>query len=269
MAFGIGVLVPVTGEMLTRSDPLGNMLLFHGLAWLIMTTAGIYVSSLARNLVHAISILVPFAFVLGLALVGGLWLVEMLGPGPIQRYAAISAEQHFTAVIGALLFVALLWQAWRNGVPNMGEGLAWRFNMAAIAAVWLIAVLSVAGTRTRVWESLRSEPAPMPALATIPGVQPDVLAALTHVAVLTPEGCLWDYGSPGLYQGSKVLRQLGVEHTWLSMEDEGLVVETRDGGGPGNRIRGATEVHEPVRTEGRPTAGGGAEVDAGNRAGRL
>lgn len=219
IAFIIGVLVPVVGESITRSDPVVNMMVFHCLAWLIMTTAGIYVSSLARNLVHAISILLPFGVLLALSSASGLWGVAMLGPGPIDRYAWIPMEWHFYTVFSVLLFVALMWLAWRNAVPGMshGQGALWRFNGGTIAVVWLVSVLVVAGSRTRIWERLRVEPAALPALNLVEGVEPGVEVMWWYVAVLTPEGSLWTYGSPGEMQGPIAVQQLGAGHTWLSM----------------------------------------------------
>jgi hypothetical protein len=220
IAFGIGVVVPVIGEMLTRADPFMNMLIFHGLAWLIMTTAGIYVSSLSRNLVHAISILVPFGVLLALALGGGVWLTEQVVPASLSWQAWLSTELHFMVMTGVMMFLALLWLAWRNSAPGWNHVAAWRNNLSVIAAVWVTGILLVSGMRARAWEWLRPEPAPGPALAAHPGVQPDVAIAWTHVTVLAPDGSLWVYGSPGVRTDSAKPaspRRLGEGHRWLSI----------------------------------------------------
>jgi hypothetical protein len=216
------------------------MLLFHSFAWLIMTTAGIYVSSLARNLVHAISILVPFGIGLGLALAGGLWLVETFGP-PLDGYAAIPTGPHFMAVTGLLLFLAVLWLAWRNSAPGRGEGFALSANLSLLATAWVAGVLLVSGTRARAWEWLRPEPKPMPALSPHPEVHPAVMVSHDRVAVLTPDGNLWLYGpDPGRgarenqvndTQPPAEIRRLGEAHPWVnfSATDNQLYAVRSDG----------------------------------------
>jgi hypothetical protein len=224
LAFAIGVVVPVIGEQLFRSGPFTGMLILHGLAWLIMTTAGIYVSSLARNLVHAISILVPVAVGLGLAWAGGLWLTEAWSRQPMSDSAAIPLELHFTTVTGVLAFVTALYLAWRNSAPSRGEGVAFKLNASGLATAWLVGVLLVAGMRGRAWEWLRPEPAPLAPLAALPEVQSRLAAGGWNVCVLTPDGRLWRYGletAPNYSEDGAPrarpasLRQLGAGHQWL------------------------------------------------------
>ncbi|MCL4180995.1 MAG: hypothetical protein KJ072_25025 [Verrucomicrobia bacterium] len=225
LAFGIGVAVPVIGEQLFRSDPFTGMVLFHGLAWLVMTTAGIYVSSLARNLVHAISILVPFAVGVGLAWAGGLWLTQAWSQQQMSAYAAIPLELHFNEVVGLLVLATALYLAWRNSAPGRREGLALRFNLSCLTTAWIVGVLLVSGMRVRAWEWFRPEPSPLTPIAASPGVQPDMAAGWWNVVVLTPDGRLWRYGfnfpptggrEEALHARPASLRQLGADHRWSS-----------------------------------------------------
>jgi ABC-type transport system involved in multi-copper enzyme maturation permease subunit len=225
-AFGlsllIGVIVPVLGMKLSGFKTELEIVKFLVVAWLLLTAAGLYVSSLARNLVHAISILVPFAIVLALALTGGIWLVRKLGPQPPDWYAGIPHNLHFQIVMLALFFVILLWLGWKNSAPGRAVALSMRLNATSLVTTWIAAVLLVVGMRHRAWEWLRPEPSPLPALTAYPGVKPDVVAGHTHAAVLTPDGNLWSYGLPTdgstpYPRGTRTLRRLGESHRWLSM----------------------------------------------------
>jgi hypothetical protein len=220
ISFGVGVIVPVVGGTIIYDGTPSGALKFLVIAWLLMTTTGIYVSSLARNLVHAISVLVPFAVAVALAMGGGLWLTHVLSQQPIDAYSRIPIELHFRVVTGGLFLVALLWLAWRNCVPG-GETLrrALGLNVGLLAAALMAGVLLVSGTRARAWELLRPEPGASAPLAVHPAVQPDVAVLWMRVVILTPDGNLWHYGVDPNHSDSStktVLRQLGEGRSWLS-----------------------------------------------------
>jgi hypothetical protein len=220
ISFVIGVIVPVVGGMIIYDGTPSGALRFLVIAWLLMTTAGIYVSSLARNLVHAISILVPFTVALALVMWGGLWLTHVLSQQPMDAYGRIPIKLHFRVVTGGLFFVVLLWLAWRNCVPG-GDTLrrALGLNVGLLAAALIAGVLLVSGTRARAWEWLRPEPKAGRPLTVHPAVQPDVAVGWMRVVILTPDGNLWHYGvdlNHSVSSTKTVLRQLGEDRGWLS-----------------------------------------------------
>ncbi len=197
LSFIIGVILPLIGEAVTHSAPLRDMLQFHLWAWVIATTVGLYVSSLARNLVHAVSILVPFGVALGMALSGGIWLTRALtGESSDGSPCRIQLGWHFTVVTGLLMSLAALWLAWKNSAPGRNEmAVIWK-NGSILTATWMTGLLVVSGMRARAWEWLRPEPKAGPAMAVYPGVHPDVAMFWPWAAVvLAPDGGLWLLGS--------------------------------------------------------------------------
>jgi hypothetical protein len=133
LALVVGVVVPVIGMKVSYAE-VGLITPYQlGLAWILMTTAGLYVSSLARNLVHAISILIPFAIGLTVALTGGVWLTRVWGPQPPDWYPGIPHDTHFKVVMLALWFVVLGWLGWKNSAPGVGMSPALRLNVSSLA----------------------------------------------------------------------------------------------------------------------------------------
>lgn len=152
--------------------------------WFCGTLAGLYASSLSRNLMQGLSILAMLGVaVAGLVLVGNL-LWGRLTPPPTRL-------GYF--VVGGLLCAAFLWMGLRNFREDHGGSRLARFNGLAMAATLLAGVGLTTLIYQRSWEAFASEDVG-PALPAKAGVHSKLVNALGNgvtVAALMPAGSVW------------------------------------------------------------------------------
>ncbi|MCB1124979.1 MAG: ABC transporter permease [Verrucomicrobiae bacterium] len=205
----LGVVVPVvlglaliwvtsrSGDGPTRDRMLYELAvpLALGILWVLATTAGLYASSLARNLLQALT------FVTGL--IGGLAGMAMIGNRLWGWWGPPEAPPYWLAALIAplLLIPTLLWLGGRNHRANLSGSQRLRLNATVLPGMVLAVMALTAAVYCRVWEiwpprpvgtALNAKPGIRPKLVTSGESVPEVSSAYgpepATVAALLPDG---------------------------------------------------------------------------------
>lgn len=158
------------------------------LGWMVyaiaVSTLGFYASSLTRNLLHCLSLLIGLV-ITGAVLYGSFaFATRDFTPSPTLLFGVIAVPA---------LFVLLLVLAFRNyALQDSGQRTSIR--NASVLALATVAVLGATlAVYSRSWESLLPEPSPSG--APLSGtVTPKIASAPDRALLLLPGGSLWGWG---------------------------------------------------------------------------
>lgn len=201
----------VTGSMnvfRTVSDPnrtaeaLWVTLGLPGLFCLVATAVGIFASSLVRNLLQALSLMIGFVAATWIAM--GLFLLN-------YQNASVSPLGLLALVAVPTLLVALCWLSYRNYREAVPGARLWRRNLIVLAVAYAGILATTAAVYARAWEVFL--PTPRISESHVKGtVTPKILAQHPVHFILLPNGSLWEW-KPDRTDSSPP-RQLGKAGEW-------------------------------------------------------
>ncbi len=154
------------------------------LAGVTATTAGVFASSLARNLLQALSLIVE--------LVAAIWVLASLfllvysgwSPVPLPLLGLVGLP---------ILLVVLGWSAFRNYVEAVPGARLWLRNLAVVGLTCGCIFGITAAIYARAWEVIMPGPGLSSFRVTGPAA-PRIVAQLLPCSVLLPDGTLWEWG---------------------------------------------------------------------------
>jgi hypothetical protein len=202
ISFVLGVIAPLSlellawgvwGDLLTRIDFAGSrpqdLAFAHGLAWLTLTTFGLWGSSLSRSLTQALSLLCIVA-------AGSLALTPFLAMSFPDHDYVVSPKAIFLLCAGLVFLPGLVWLTRRNYavlVPGWRQGI---WNLGVLAVFGVTASVAALAAYNRVWEVLIPEPRPdrgrAEAVARLG--EPRILSRWGRLMILPGDGSIWGWG---------------------------------------------------------------------------
>ncbi|MCP5518401.1 MAG: hypothetical protein H7A45_14205 [Verrucomicrobiales bacterium] len=195
LAFLLGVVLPTVVDILClrfaglwKDDYLFAVVPVRLVLWVAGTLAGLYASSLSRNLMHCLTILAVMGAVVAGSILGADLLWGHLRPTPIHLAGLIC---------GTLLGFGLLWLAGRNFRGDAVDARLLGLNGIVVGGLLGLGIGLTALTYQRSWEVFAAEDVRQP-WPVKSGIEPKVVAAMGSgmtAAALMPDGSLWAYHS--------------------------------------------------------------------------